>query len=285
MENGMGILKALLKVVMGDSEKEGEHRNDVHMRSDVAEPAKEPELVPQDVPAIEKQVLLDEAGIKVVARQYVAATKEEVGDCLDIHMENTSDKGVCVIASDICVNHMLLEDTYKTVGLTVSAESIGDQMLPLRTSVMKKMGIKNIGEIEWEYQVVDIDTREIFLKKDVCIQTSKYAQMDTALNKGVEIYNENGVIISGMIADAEVYGETGVIITIENHTDHEISAGCMSRYGSVGNTLKPDYTYSQIMKCSQIREKNGDIGFLRISVTNKETEENTTVTLEQVQFA
>ncbi len=168
---------------------------------------------------IEEQVLIDQDGLKVTAKEYVV--DPIWGPGVKVLIENDSDKNLGVSCNALIVNNYMVTDLFSK---TVAAGKKANETLNFLSGSMEKAGIDTPGQIEIYFHVFNSDTYESVFDTDcVTIKTSAYDTMETVkLDDGHELYNEDGLRIVGKYVDENSIWGTAVLLYIENNTGKNI---------------------------------------------------------------
>ena len=169
---------------------------------------------------IEEQVLFEQDGIVVIAKEYV--TDRIWGDGIKLLIENNSDKNVTVGCNALIVNNYMISDLFVS---GIAAGKKANEVMYLSNTELEAAGIENVGQIEAYFHVYDTDTYETLFDTDcVTIQTSGFAGMDmVADDSGEELYNENGIRIIGKTVDENSFWGTAILLYCENNSGKNIS--------------------------------------------------------------
>ena len=173
----------------------------------------------ETVVTIEEQVLFEQDGIVVTAKEYV--TDRIWGDGIKLLIENNSDKSVTVGCNALIVNNYMISDLFVS---GVAAGKKANEIMYLSNTELEAAGIESVGQIEAYFHVYDSDTYEtLFDTECVTIQTSEYANMDTvADDTGVELYNADGIRIVGKTVDENSFWGTAILLYCENNSGKNI---------------------------------------------------------------
>jgi len=186
--------------------------------------------------SIEEQVLFEQDGIVVTAKEYV--TDRIWGDGIKLLIENNSDKNVTVGCNALIVNNYMISDLFVS---GVAAGKKANEVMYLSNTELEAAGIESVGQIEAYFHVYDTDTYETVFDTDgITIRTSGFDSMDTvADDSGVELYNEGGIRIVGKTVDENSFWGTAILLYIENNSGDNvgISVNEMSINGFMMNPL------------------------------------------------
>jgi len=169
--------------------------------------------------SIEEQVLFEQDGIVVTAKEYV--TDRIWGDGIKLLIENNSDKNVTVGCNALIVNNYMISDLFVS---GVAAGKKANEVMYLSNTELEAAGIESVGQVEAYFHVYDTDTYETLFDTDcVTIQTSGFDRMDTvADDSGVELYNENGIRIVGKTVDENSFWGTAILLYCENNSGKNV---------------------------------------------------------------
>ena len=168
---------------------------------------------------IEEQVLLDQDGLKITAKEY---TVDPIwGPGIKVLIENDSSKNLGVSCNALIVNDYMVNDLFSK---TIAAGKKSNETLNFLSADLKNAGIDTPGQIEIYFHVFDSDSYATLFDADcVTIKTSAYDSMETIkLDDGNELYNEDGLRIVGKYVDEKSLWGTAVLLYIENNTGKNI---------------------------------------------------------------
>ena len=231
--------------------------------------------------SITEQVLFEEDGVKVTAKEYV---NDELiwGDGIKLLIENNSTKDVRVGCDALIVNNYMISDLFSS---TVAVGKKANETLHLSSSDLEAAGIDVVGQIEIYFYISDASSYMIEKRLDpVTIKTSEYANMDTTPNDaGKELLNRDGIRVVGKYVDENSFWGAGILLYIENKSGKKITITCddVSINGFMVTTLFSSTVYDQKMAIDDITllssdlEKNGitsvDEVELKFRVRDKDT--------------
>ena len=220
---------------------------------------------------IEEQVLVDQDGIVITAKEYVA--DDIWGDGIKLLLENNSDKTVTVGCNALIVNNYMITDLFVS---EVAAGKKSNEVMYLSSSELKAAGIESVGQVEIYFHVYDSASYDtIFDTECVTIQTSEFANMDTTPDDmGTELYNANGVRIVGKTVDEDSFWGTAILLYSENTSGKNvgISVEEMSINGFMMNPLFATTVY------------DGKMSLDEITIFSSELEENGIEEIEEVEL-
>lgn len=202
-------------------------------RDDV-EPTKTDDTVFNET--VEEQVLVDEAGVKVVLKELTY--NETYGKGMILSLENNTIQSLMFDCKHIIVNDHMANNLFGE--LLVPGES-KDMIAYLDTNLWEYIGINSVGEIVLQFDFYDSTSFDSLLKTDyIEIQTSEYDNMITEADFGGEkLYEGNGLTIYGRYAEDDDLFESAVLLYIQNDADVEylLSAESVTINGVVGGNL------------------------------------------------
>lgn len=225
----------------------------------------------ESVVTIEEQILFEQDGIVVTAKEYV--TDRIWGDGIKLLIENNSDKSVTVGCNALIVNNYMISDLFVS---GVAAGKKANEVMYLSSEELEAAGIDSVGQIEVYFHVYDTDTYEtLFDTECVTIQTSKYVNMDTTPDDiGMELYNDEGIKIIGKTVDENSFWGTAIFLYCENNSGKNvgISVEEMSINGFMTNPLFSTTIY------------DGKMAVENITLFSSDLEENGIETIEDVEL-
>lgn len=220
---------------------------------------------------IEEQVLLEQDGIVITAKEYV--TDSIWGDGIKLLLENNSDKTVTVGCSALIVNNYMITDLLAS---EVAAGKKANEVMYLSSSELKAAGIDTVGQVEIYFHIYDSESyKGIFDSDCVTIQTSEFDNMDTTPDDiGTELYNANGVRIVGKTVDENSFWGTAILLYCENTSGKNvgISVDEMSINGFMMSPIFSTTVY------------NGKMAFDEITVFSNDLETNGIEKIEDVEL-
>lgn len=162
---------------------------------------------------IEEQLLLDQDGIVITAKEYVSDSIW--GDGIKLLVENNTDKTVTVTCNALIVNNYMISDFFAS---ELAAGKKANEVMYLSSAELEAAGIDSVGQIEVYFHVFDSESLDDVLNSEcITIQTSEFANMDTTPDDvGTELYNANGVKIVGKTVDENSFWGTAILLYCEN---------------------------------------------------------------------
>lgn len=224
-----------------------------------------------ELPTIEEQVLLDQDGVKITAKEYV--NDSIWGDGIKLLIENNSEKNLGVGCNALIVNNYMITDLFSS---SIAAGKKSNETMYISSSSLKDAGISNIGQIEVYFYIFDGDTY-MTISNAPCavIKTSDFENMDTTPNDaGQELYNEGGIRIVGKyLADDPIWGK-GILLFMQNDSGKNVGIQCdnMSVNGFMITPLFSSTVY------------DGKMAIDDITLLSSELEENGITEVEEVEL-
>lgn len=224
-----------------------------------------------DLVTIEEQVLVDQDGVKITAKEYVEDTFW--GEGIKILVENSSEKNVTVSCDALIVNNYMIYDFFST---TVAAGKKANETIYLLSSQLDAAGIDRIGQIEIYFKVYDDDTYDTIFKTDVItVQTSAFADMDvTPDDTGFELYNKGGIRIVGKYVDEYSFWGTAVLLYLENNSGKNVAVVCDNM--SINGFMVTPYFSSTVY--------DGKMAIEEITIMESDLEENDITAIEDIEL-
>ena len=220
---------------------------------------------------IEEQVLVEQNGLVVTAKEYV---QDSIwGDGIKLLLENTSDKTVTVSCNALIVNNYMISDLFVS---EIAPGKKANETMYLSSSQLNAAGINTVGQIEIYFHVYDSNSYDTIFDSDcVTIKTSEYANMDTtADNIGIELYNAGGIRIVGKAVDEESFWGTAIVLYCENTSGKNVGVSVeeVSVNGFMINALYSNTVY------------NGKMSIDDITIFSSDLEENDIEKIETVEL-
>ncbi|MCM1048433.1 MAG: hypothetical protein NC433_08415 [Clostridiales bacterium] len=227
--------------------------------------------LPDRTVTIDEHVLIEQDGIVIAATEYV--TDSIWGDGIKLLLENNSDKDVGIGCKALIVNDYMITDLFSS---TVAAGKKANETMYLSSTQLNAAGIENVGKIEIYFHVYDSSTYDtVFDTECVTIQTSEYANMDTAPNdEGTELYNQNGVRIVGKTVNENSFWGTAILLYCENTSGKNIGI-------SVDDMSINGFMISPFFSTTVYNEKKS---IDDITVFSSDLEENGIETIKEVEL-
>lgn len=220
---------------------------------------------------IEEQVLYDEDGIKITAKEYV--TDSIWGDGIKVLLENDTENDIMISCDALIVNDYMIHDLFAS---DVAAGKKANSTIYLASSELKAAGIDNVGRIEIYFHASDSDSYEnIFSGAYAEIETSAVDNMDTRANDdGMELYNEGDIRIVGKTVDENSFWGTAILLYIENHSGRNVGISVDDM--SVNGFMMTPYFSTEVY--------DGKMSLDDITLMSSELKENGIETIEDVEL-
>lgn len=170
---------------------------------------------------IEEMVLVDEAGVKITAKNL--DKKSMFGADLKLLIENDSGKDLTVQSRNASVNGYMVQTMLSS---DVADGKKANDALTFMTVDLQACGIETIADMEFSFHIFDSESWDTYL--DTPLISVKTSSADTYNyvydDSGSLAYEGNGVkiIIKGLSSDDSIFGP-GVIVYIENTGDKDIT--------------------------------------------------------------
>lgn len=221
---------------------------------------------------IKEQVLVEQDGVKITAKEYV--TDSFWGDGVKVLVENSTDRNIMVGCTALIVNNYNISDLFAT---EVAAGMSANDTIYLSSNELNAAGIDSVGKIEVYFHVYDNDTWDnIFDSECITIETSAIGDMKIeAHDDGYELYNENGIRIVGKAVDENSFWGAGILLFIENTTDTNISV-------HVDNFAVNGFMLTPIFSCDVYSNR---MAIDDITLLSTELEENGIDEIEKVSLS
>ena len=208
--------------------------------------------------SIEEQVLVDQNGIVITAKEYVHDSIW--GDGIKVLVENNSDKNVGVSSNALIVNNYMVTDLFTA---DVAAGKKSNETIYISSSDLEAVGIETVGQIEIYFKVYDSNSWNTIFETDcVTIKTSEYANMDTTPDDaGTELYNEGGIRIVGKTVDENSFWGSAILLYCENKSGKNIgiSVDDMSINGFMMSPFFTTTVYDEKMSVDTITIFSNDL--------------------------
>ena len=225
----------------------------------------------QDAITIEEQLLVDQEGLKITAKEY---TVDPIwGPGLKLLIENDSDKNYGVSCNALIVNNYMVSDLFSK---SVAPGKKANETINFLSADLKNAGIDTPGQIEIYFHVFDADSYEtLFDPEGVTIKTSAYDSMDVIkLDDGQELYNEDGLRIVGKYVDENSLWGTAVLLYIENNTGKNV--GVQASDMSINGFMVTPFFSSTVY--------DGKMALDDITIMQSDLEANDIETVEDVEL-
>lgn len=168
---------------------------------------------------IEEQILYNANGIVVTAKEYVK--EATLGEGIKLLVENNSDKNVTVGCKSIIVNDYMVSNLFLQ---EVKAGEKKEKAVFLSEAELRAAGIDNIGKVEFYLLANETESNNPIGEVEYAtVNTSKATEADKAEPiEAVELYNADGIKVSGKIMKDDSFWGTSVLFYSENTGDKNI---------------------------------------------------------------
>ena len=170
---------------------------------------------------IEQTVLLDESGVKIIAKSINMDSL--FGPEIKLYIENNSGKDLTIQCRNVSVNGYMV-DAMMSVDI-VNGKKANDS-LTFMSSDLESCGITDIADIELSFHIFTTSDWEDYLDTDqIQLKTSIADNYQYIFDDSGDIaYNANGikVIIKGLSENASIFGPS-IVVYIENNTNKAIT--------------------------------------------------------------
>ncbi len=231
---------------------------------------KEEKAAKSDV-TIEKQVLIDDDGLKITAKEYV--TDSIWGDGISLLIENGTSKDIGIGCSALIVNDYMISDLFSA---SVASGKKANETLNISDSALEKAGISEIGKIEVYFHTYDDDSYST-IKDYPCVEikTSAYDTMQPPANDdGHELYNDKDVRIVGKYVDENSFWGAGVLLYIENNSGKNIIVQCDDM--SINGFMMTPYFSSTVFDGKKCMDE--------ITMLSSELEDNDITSIDEIEL-
>ena len=227
--------------------------------------------VPKDV-FIEETVLVDEAGVKIVAKKL--ETDSFMGPELKLLIENNSGKNLTVQARNESVNGYMITSIFSAD--VVDGKKANDSMT-FSSSELEMCGITTIADIEFSFHIFTTEDWETYLDTDpISVKTSAAETYEYTIDDSGDVaYDGNGIKIVVKGLDEDTLFGSSVVVYIENNSSKNVTV--QTRDVSV-NGFMVDAIFSQDVVIG--KKAVTDITFM-----STELEENEITTVEDVELS
>ena len=193
----------------------------------VAEQATEEakEITAEDV-VIEEQVLLDQDGIKITAKEL--SNDSFWGPEVKVLVENTSSKSVTVQLRDVSVNGIMMEPMFSA---DVAAGKKVNDSITFMSSEFEEAGITMIQNMEFSFHVFDTESWDTVFDSDtIYLATNADGMVEQEVDKeGQLVLEQDGISIVIKEADSEdSFWGADIYVYVENTGDRNITVQARS---------------------------------------------------------
>lgn len=176
-------------------------------------------LLSNDVAIISETVIVDEAGIKITAKEL----KDGIwGTELKVLIENNSGKDLTIQCRNTSINGYMVENMLSAD--VTNGKKVNDS-ITFMSSDFKKCGIEQIADMEFSFYIFDSESWDTYLETDLIqITTSISDSYEYKFDdNGNLLYDNDGIrIIEKGLSEDSFFG-LGVTVYIENLTENNIT--------------------------------------------------------------
>lgn len=195
---------------------------------------------------IEETVLLDDQGIKAVAKSFGKYEGEflTVDNALLIDVSNQSDKAIAVSVKNSSVNGYMINSGFS---LEIKAGETAVYPVVFEDSALERYDITTYADIGFSFVVSDAKTYEIMIETDpVTIKTSAAETYSYEYDESGEVlYDTDGIkIVAKGTCEDEYVGQC-VTMYVSNQTDKQI--GLYVSEGSVNGKTADIYYGAEVL--------------------------------------
>ena len=258
-----------------DDTKEGDNTNEIEKKNAEGNAestgAEDEKKGGNKAVSIEEQVLYDQDGLKITAKEY---TSDDIwGDGIKVLIENDTDQDIMLSCDALIVNDYMIHDLFAS---EIAAGKKANETIYLSSSELKAAGIDTVGRIEIYFHGSDTATFDtLFEKEHAVIETSAVDEMDTKANDdGMELYNEDGIRIVGKTVDENSFWGAAILLYIENDSGHDVGISVDDM--SINGFMMTPYFSTQVY--------DGKKSLDDITLLSSELEENGIEAVEEVEL-
>ena len=183
------------------------------------------EITAEDV-VIEEQVLLEQDGIKITAKEL--SNDSFWGPEVKLLIENTSAKSVTVQLRDVSVNGIMMEPMFSA---DVAAGKKVNDSITFMTSEFEEAGITIIQNMEFSFHVFDTESWDTVFDSDtIYLATNADGMVEQEVDKeGQLVLEQDGVSIVIKEADSEdSFWGADIYVYVENNSDRNVTVQARS---------------------------------------------------------
>ncbi|MBO5266661.1 MAG: hypothetical protein J6B08_05110 [Ruminiclostridium sp.] len=223
---------------------------------------------------IEETVIVDEAGIKITAKELVSGMGI-FGTELKLLIENNTEKNLTVQCRDVSVNGYMIN---AMLSADVASGKKANDSISFIDSDFEKSGIEDIADIEFSFHIFDSENWDDYLDTDMIqIKTSIAEIYEYSFNHtGELIYEGNDIkiIIKGLDESSSFLGPN-IELYVENNSEKNITV--QTRDVSINGFMVTAMLSSDITPGKHIVDE--------ITFINSELEENDIQKVEEVELS
>lgn len=226
----IAVLAGILAVMLCACSSSGEEKKEGKEKETKEETKEEKK---SQGPSIEEQVLYEENGFRITAKELKFDEDEEYGNSkasLSLFMENEGKEDLDYVITALTVNHYEMGNSISGMNVNVPSGKKANENLNIYGKELEKAGfdLYEIGEIEVDFRIgkTEDETSDYVRTGLLSIKTTDYDKVEgKPAEDGKEIFNEAGVRIAylGMSeAEEENIGEFSADVFIENTSDKPV---------------------------------------------------------------
>lgn len=226
----------------------------------------------QEQLAIAQTVLLDEAGIRVIATGV--SGEKWFGREIAVQAENNTDRAVVVQVRGVSVNGAMVSPVFSC---NVEPGKKANDAIPIYRAALDRAGIRSIQLVELRIRVFDAENWNTILEgKPVLIQTNAYEGGTQEFDEsGLLVLDQNGIqlIIRGE-EDDSVWGK-GVGLLMKNDSGRDVTI--QLRGVSVNG-----YMFEPVFSCDIT---DGKLAYTTVFFSNETLDTNGVEQIEWMEFS
>ena len=226
----------------------------------------------QGMPTISEKVLVDEAGVKITAKQL--DFDNIFGPEVKLLIENNSGKNLTFQARDVSINGYMVEPVMSQDVL--SGKKVNDDMM-FMSSDLESSGITDIANIEVQFHIFDTDSWEDYLNTDkIQIDTSLAGEFKQTKNdSGLLAYEGNDIKIRVIeLTEDSLFGPS-IQISVENSGNRNVTV-------QVGSMSVNGFMVDPICSCEVGAGKNA---VSDITIMTQDLEDNAITSIDDVEVS
>lgn len=222
-----------------------------------------------------QEVAVDKSGIRVLSQTLISNSDGE--EALLVEVENTSGDMVYVSLGDIVLNGLSVESgTWSVDRVGAGKRRVMTINLSSMMSYSEVLGLDEIGEITYSFEVMDSDYDTIFLPQNI---TFTVPGRDTSLDtSGTELYQQDGIriVAKGLAEDSFSYSDDiHLLLLVENSTSGSLRFDVDYQSLSVNGYMTSFLCFSKTVA-------PGGMGILDVELQSYSLEDNGISGLEDI---
>lgn len=183
------------------------------------------EITADDV-AIEEQVLLEQDGIKITAKEL--SNDSFWGPEVKLLVENTSSQSVTVQLRDVSVNGIMMEPMFST---DVAAGKKVNDSITFMNSEFEEAGITIIQNMEFSFHVFDTESWDtVFDSETIYLATNADGMVEQEVDKeGQLVLEQDGIsVVIKEVDSTDSFWGADIYVYIENTSDRNVTVQARS---------------------------------------------------------